>query len=164
MTTKNNKRYLVMGFGFGGNHGDGIDNHGHVFSSTWYVRPDHFQSMIDNGHYSAAEMEGCILINKIPALDKDMSLSYQAPMVGVKLQDDESSRGADIFRDPISGLVAAAISEHNPTVALMAAKSLTDDSFIGLDKVSPRIAAEWWRSKGAVIGKVLAGKVIWETA
>lgn len=157
-------RYLVMGFGFGGNHGDGIDGHGHVFSSSWYVRPEHFQSMIDNGHYKADQLEGCILINKIPALEKDISLSYQAPMIGVKLQDDETSRGAALLRDPASGMVAAAISEHNPTVALLAAKSLTDDAFVGLDKVSPRAAVDWWRSKGAVLGKVVAGKVIWEGA
>jgi len=157
-------RYLVMGFGFGGNHGDGIDGQGHVFSSSWYVRPEHFQSMIDNGHYTAKQLEGCILINKIPALEKDICLSYQAPMIGVKLLGGETNRGADLLRDPASAMVATAIGEHNPTVALMAAKSLTDDSFIGLDKVSPRAAADWWRSKGAVIGTVEAGKVIWKAA
>ena len=161
MKQKRTSRYLVMGFGFGGNHGDGIGADGTVFSSTWYLKPTQFQSMIDNGHYKPEELEGCILIDKIPALEKDMSLAYTAPMVSVTLADGEVSRGADIMRDPTSGMVVTAVAEHNPTVGLLAAKALTDDSFVGLDKVSVAAYVEWWRAHGAVIGQVKSGQVAW---
>ena len=57
------RQYIVMGFGLGGNSGDGIDSKGMVFSSSWYLKPDQLQTYRDNGHYPAGQMNDCILID-----------------------------------------------------------------------------------------------------
>ena len=44
-------RILVMSFGLGGNHGDGISKDGNTYSSSWYLNgPDEFVKLIP-GHY-----------------------------------------------------------------------------------------------------------------
>ena len=157
------RRYFVMGFGLGGNHGDGIDANGTVFSSSWYLKPHELQAYIDNGHYPANQMEGCIVIDKTAAVEANMALAYDAPMVGVKLAGEEVNRMEDILQNDTSRLVVSAIAEHNATIATLTAKSVVDKTFVGMDKVSPVAYAAWWRANGAAIGHVKNGKVIWET-
>lgn len=155
-------KYIVMGFGLGGNSGDGIDSKGMVFSSSWYLKPDQLQTYIDNGHYPAGQMNNCILIDKRAALEADMALAFDSPMLGVKLAEDETSRMVDILKHDSAALVMSAVGEHNSTVAALTAKSLIDESFIGLDKVGPAAYTAWWRAKGATIGCVIDGQVRWE--
>lgn len=57
-----------------------------------------------------------------------------------------------------------AVAECNATVALLSAKAITDDSFIGLDKVSPMAYAAWWQRHGARLGTVHNGRVVWQEA
>jgi len=155
-------KYIVMGFGLGGNSGDGIDSKGMVFSSSWYLKPDQLQTYIDNGHYPAGQMNDCILIDKRAALEADMALAFDSPMLGVKLAEGETSRMVDILKHDSAALVMSAVSEHNATVAALTAKSLIDETFIGLDKVGPAAYTAWWRAKGATIGCVIDGQVRWE--
>ena len=159
---KTEYKYIVMGFGLGGNSGDGIDSKGMVFSSSWYLKPDQLQTYIDNGHYPAGQMNDCILIDKRAALEADMALAFDSPMLGVKLAEGETIRMVDILKHDSAALVMSAVSEHNATVAALTAKSLIDETFIGLDKVGPAAYTAWWRAKGATIGCVIDGQVRWE--
>jgi hypothetical protein len=107
-------------------------------------------------------MNDCILIDKRAALEADMALAFDSPMLGVKLAEGETSRMVDILKHDSAALVMSAVSEHNATVAALTAKSLLDETFIGLDKVGPAAYTAWWRAKGATIGCVIDGQVRWE--
>lgn len=161
---KQRTQYVIMGFGFGGNHGDGFDANGHVFSSSWYLRPEQLQQYISNGHYPADQMEGCILIDKRAVLQERPGLSIDAPMVNLKLADADVSRAADRLDHPAARLVMSAIAENQPGIGVLAAKALIDPTYIGLDYVSPAAYVAWWRAHGATIGRVEHGMVIWEAA
>lgn len=160
---KTQRRFVVMGFGLGGNHGDGRDADGTVFASSWYIKPADLQSYIDNGHYPAAEMENCILIDKRPAVEANPCFAYEAPMLGVNLAEGETSRLTDLMKNDCARMVTVAAAEQSPTIALLTVKAMTDTAFVGLDKVGPIAYADWWRDHGATIGCVKDGKVMWET-
>lgn len=161
MAAKHDKLF-VMTFGRGGNHGYGITSDGNVFTRSWYLAPDELQRVLDSGRYSVAEMEGCVLIDLLKVVDRDPMLSIDAPMVDVKLQEGETFRMADLLQNHASAMVVAAVSQEQPIVAAMATKSIADNAYRGLDKVSPAEYVAWWRKHGATIGKVENGQVLWE--
>lgn len=160
--TQHHEKFVLMGFGEGGNQGHGISTRGNSFSSSWYIKPEDLQTYIDNGHYKPEAMEGCILVNKLPAIKHDWRFALHAPMVKVALQDDDTDRMADVLKDPSSAIVLEGVSQHNAAIGMMAAKAVTDPTFAGLDYVSPTAYARWWRQRGAILGKVENGKVIWD--
>ena len=157
------RKFVVMGFGPRGNHGKGIDSSGRMFSSDWFIRPELFQELIDSGHYPPEEMEGCLLINQVPVITKDPSAAIESPMVDCSLSGQEVSRMADLLGDSPDLLGAIMLGDSNRMAAALAGKAIADKGFIGLDAVSPAVYAKWWQERGAVIGTVHDGKVMWQT-
>lgn len=147
------RKYYVMSFGLGGNGAEGMDGE-QPFHSSWYIRPDELQRYICNNHYKPEEMEGCWLIDKIAVLEKDPFLAYKSPMVNLK----ESSRFKDIKVDPVFG---NAVFKGFGAVGTCAKIAQADDKFEGMDYVSVEYYINWWKDKGARIGQVLNGKVVW---
>lgn len=156
-------RYRVMSFALGGNSSEGVTADGNCVSCSWYLRAEEMQQYLDNGHYSAAEYEGCILIDKRAALRQDAGLAFDSPMCDPRLAPGKVDRFAADALHPAAALVLAEVSRHVPMIGLMALKSAADSSYGGLDHVSPEDYAQWWREHGARIGRIESGRAIWET-
>jgi hypothetical protein len=83
-----------------------------------------------------------------------------APMCDPRLHHGEVRRGDDAIR--AAPLVVCAVAEHSPAVGLLAAKAVTDPSYVGLDHFSPEDYAAWWRERGARMGRITKGRATWE--
>ena len=149
-------RILVMSFGLGGNHGDGVSNDGNTYSSSWYLAgPDEFVKLIP-GHYNPSEVDGCLVIDKREALERKASLAFRAPMCRATLSEGEIDRLSDI-KGVESSLVLQAFAQgdgQQQTLAALAAISLANSSSEPgpMDYVSPVAYAAWWQQRGARVG------------
>jgi hypothetical protein len=157
-------RYRVMSFGLGGNTSEGFNAEGNRVSCHWYLRPEELQEYVTRKHYDPAEYEGCILIDKRRALEQPggTALAFDSPMVDPRLEPGAVKRFAADALHPAAALVLSAVSEHSPAVGLLAARSITDETFTGLDHVSPEDYARWWKERGARLGTIKSGRVIWQ--
>jgi len=147
--------YKLMDFGLGGNMGY-IEPHGMYFhcTSSWYLHPSDLQKYIDNNHYPAEEMEGCVLLNKIPALEKSPLFALSSPLLDLNLSPGEVER----FRDLVRGVVPI---ENFGLAGLCALRAYNEKEFSGMDSVPLSTFVSWWEKRGAVAGIVINGKVIW---
>ena len=133
----------VLSFGLGGNHGDGVSDSGNSFTSSWYLRsPDEFVKAIP-GHYDPSEVDGCLVIDKREALDKNPGLAYRSPLCSAKLSENQVHRFSDLNAG--DSLVLRALAQGDVTqrtLAALAAVSLEPSAEPGpLDYVSPVIFA-----------------------
>jgi hypothetical protein len=146
----------VMSFGLGGNHGDGVSKDGNSYQSSWYLNgPDEFVDAIPS-HYNPAEVDGCLVIDKREAVDKNPGLAVRAPLCDARLGDGAISRFNDKI-DGVSSLMLEAFAQGNDqqrSLAAIAAYSLVAkiDGPGPLDYVSPTAYAAWWQQHGARVG------------
>jgi hypothetical protein len=156
------KHYKIMTFGLGGNGADIIDDKPdeHMCAtshSSWYLKPDELQRYICNEHYKPEEIEGCILVNIRDVVEKNYMLAIKAPMCNPKLNDEEIDRfNVSALSDPITSELVKGFAANGGAMAVAAA------ACGGLDSVSPKALAAWWKAQGATIGIVKNGKVTWE--
>jgi len=145
-----------MSFGLGGNGGDGIEGN-NSFHSSWYIGPDELQRYIDAGNYPAEEMEGCWLVDKIALLEQKPGLAFTSPMVNPLLKPEQVDRLQD--RDHMKDTFTATLLTEFTRAGWGAL--VLSGAYGGLDFVSPDIYVKWWAEKGALIGRVIDGKVTW---
>jgi len=146
-----------MSFGLGGNLANGISKHGHSYTSSWYLEPDELQQYINNGRYPAEEMEGCWLVDKRAVVLQQPGLAFKSPMPNPELVNDEQDEflAREYLKDP---LIQAMVSEFAKGGG---AAAVASGMVGGLDYVSPTAYVAWWELKGARIGQVRGGRVIW---
>ncbi len=148
---------VIMTFGLGGNMGEyRYLERNSGYSSSWYIEPQELQRYIDNGHYPAEEMEGCILVDKRAALEKDPMLTLAAPLIDAGLEGKQHRPfDKQYLEDPLNRAIVDEIRRAGYSHVVMS-------GFIGgLDKVSPELYLEWWTARGARSGEVKNGEVIW---
>lgn len=150
------RKYYVMSFGLGGNGAEGIEN-GNLFHSSWYIGPEELQRYLVPEHYAPESMEGCLLIDKTAVLEEKPGLAFSSPMCNPKLRDDETDRllNRSYMQD---GFALALLREFaNAGWGGIIASGAVG----GLDFVSPAAYVAWWQNKGARIGQVIHGNVVW---
>jgi hypothetical protein len=69
-----NGKLHVMSFGLGGNHGDRVSSRRNAYSSSWYLgSSDEFVEATPR-HFDPSEVDGCLVIDKREAVDKNPGL------------------------------------------------------------------------------------------
>ena len=149
------QRYKIMVFGLGGNGADILEG-SQISHSSWYLKPDELQKYICDEHYKPSEMEGCILVDIRDVVSKNPMLAIIAPLCNPKLKDKEVDRfDVASLGDPITSGMVKSFAANGGAGAVAAA------ACGGLDEVSPKALAAWWKSHGAIIGTVKKGIVLW---
>ena len=150
------RRYIVMGFGLGGNGADGIEGK-NKFHSSWYIGPEELPRYLVPEHYDPEQMEGCWLIDKRAVLEERPGLAFLAPMCDPGLQDEEVNRlmDRDYMKDDF---ILSLLSEFAKAGW---ASIIASGAVGGLDYVSPALYVAWWQDKGAKIGRVIKGAAVW---
>jgi hypothetical protein len=154
---KPKRKYLIMSFGLGGNGADGIDGKNR-FHSSWYIGPEELPRYLVPGHYDPVEMEGCLLIDKRAVLEERPGLAFSAPMCNPELKDEETDRlfDRDYMKDEFTLTLLREFSRAG-WGAVIASGAVG-----GLDYVSPALFAAWWQDKGARVGRVVNGAILWD--
>jgi hypothetical protein len=148
--------YKVMTFGLGGNHSECVKKSGQKYTSSWYIGPNELQRYIDDGTYQKEMVEGCILVDIIQPISENPSLVLSEPMCDPTLADDEENKfNQSILNDPVIKAITAEFSAGGGSLAV------ASGLFGGLDFVSVKKYVDWWKRRGARIGKVEDGKVVW---
>lgn len=115
--------------------------HGYDQPETWHPRDD-------------AEYTGAVVIDKRPALEQNPGLAVSMPMCDADLTGNQY----DCCPQPSPSLLAGLQGSFK---TLAAARAL-DKEFSGLDSVSPETYGRLWSAKGARVGRVEKGAIVWD--
>lgn len=159
------RKIVLMAFGLGGNH---YELEGGNSSGSWYLKAHELGDYVDRADgygYKAGELEGAILLDKVPAIEAcGAGVAIASPLVDVGLEPGAVDRFADI---PGVGdsMVLRAFADGDGVqrgLAAMAVKSLVDATYSGLDRVALDLFVQWWHARGARVGRFVGGRVLWD--
>lgn len=104
-------------------------------------------------------VEGCPIVDKRHLLGTEGFTRnvMSSPLVDVRLKDGE------VDRPEVDAFFGAALLDANRGngMSLILAKHMTDKKFTGLSAVSIGDFVGWWAQRGARIGTVSNGEIIW---
>ena len=153
---------VEIGFGLGGHHIE-FKPCGSYGASTLsgYEDPESFERRVAAGDYAKYRLEGCRVIDKRAAVERNYTLAIAMPMLGAGL----APRAVDSFMKRSEDswfLKAFAGLEETGDYGKLARIALENKEFKGLDYVGIDIYTELWRAAGARIGVFHGGKITWE--
>ncbi len=148
-------------FEFGrGHHLSGYDKPDTLDVSYYAQYPDH--------DYAYDIPDGTPCLNKIPAVEANPGFAFSSPLLNVDLPDE----GYEAFADTARGvseffLEAIAQPESFGLIGAMAGaeakgKATRSKANPGpFDEIGIAAYLRWWKVRGAIVGTVQGGKIVW---
>jgi len=123
-----------------------------------YDSPERFETELAGGKYPDLDLEGVPVLDKRAALEADVRLAFDSPMVDPDLEPGTVSRFGDAGRASARAMLPALGGGFKA----LAATAVLDPSYGGLDYVAADLFVEWWRARGARAGRIVGGRITWE--
>lgn len=109
------------------------------------------------------EVEGAWVVDLISIADRQdfVSLVWSEPIIDADIPDEEGWRPAILNVSESNEALANAFFGERGVEALRRSDG-TQATPGPFDSVSPAYCARYWAEKGAIIGRVIGGQIVWE--